>query len=228
MRLPCSRLRLSADRWGKCQWGEHLDNRAWNLIAHTRVQPACVCKCVSVSVCVLRASAECRGYKGVFVKARATPVFSQTFGLGVYGELKRCLSTEAPPIHLLMDTHAHTHTCTHTRHLTNGARYKMLGNLFMCMCVSTWLYSTWLYEYITVRWARVERRGFLLRDLLNFAVQLAGGGLVEFDAVGQTACLDGVQQTKCSNSIHVSSVFSQIEGDLGKKERREEYIQKHW
>ena len=125
-------------------------------------------------------------------------------------------------------THTHTHTRTHTRHLTNGARYKMLGNLFMCMCVSTWLYSTWLYEYITVRWARVERRGFLLRDLLNFAVQLAGGGLVEFDAVGQTACLDGVQQTKCSNSIHVSSVFSQIEGDLGKKERREEYIQKHW
>lgn len=84
-------------------------------------------------MCVLRVSAECRGYKGVFVKARATPVFSQTFGLGLYGELKRCLSTEAPLIHLLM----HTQARTHARRLTNGARYKMLGNLFMCVRVST-------------------------------------------------------------------------------------------
>lgn len=47
----------------------------------------------------------------------------------------------------------------------------------------------------TIRRAGVKRRGFFLRDLLNFAVQLAGGGLVEFDSVGQTACLDGVQES---------------------------------
>lgn len=72
---------------------------------------------------------------------------------------------------------------------------------------------------ITVRWARVEGRGFLLRDLLNFAVQLTGGRLVEFYAVGQTACLYGVQETKRTYAVHVSGVLGQIEGDLRKKKR---------
>ena len=46
------------------------------------------------------------------------------------------------PLFTYSHSHTHAHTRTHTRHLTNGARYKMLGNLFMCMCVSTWLYMT--------------------------------------------------------------------------------------
>lgn len=70
---------------------------------------ACVCVCVCVrTLHALKVSVECCGYKGVFVKTRATP--SQTAGLGVCVELKRSLRTEAPSIHSL--THMHTHTRT--------------------------------------------------------------------------------------------------------------------
>lgn len=92
----------------------------------------------------------------------------------------------------------------------------MLGNPCMCFHVDL-KYIT--YVCITVRWARVEGRGFLLRDLLDFAVQLAGGGLVEFYAVGQTACLYGVQETKRTHSVDICGVLCQLKGDLRDRER---------
>ncbi len=95
----------------------------------------------------------------------------------------------------------------------------MLGNLCMRFHMNL-QYIT--YVCVTVRWARVEGRGLLLRDLLNFAVQLAGGGLVEFYAVGQTTCLYGVQETKRPDTIHISGVLGQLEGDLRQGERGKE------
>lgn len=76
---------------------------------------------------------------------------------------------------------------------------------------------------ITIRRAGVEGRGLRLRDLLDFAVQLAGGGLVELDGVGQAAGLDGVQESQRPDAVHVGRVLGQVKGHLqgdGQKERR--------
>lgn len=94
----------------------------------------------------------------------------------------------------------------------------MLGNVWVCFHAAL----HYIFVCITVRWARVEGSGFLLRDLLDFAVQLAGGGLVEFYAVGQTARLYGVQETEGTYAIHVSGVLSQIKRDLKEREREKE------
>lgn len=75
------------------------------------------------------------------------------------------------------------------------------------------------YACITVRGARVEGRGLRLRDLMDFAVKLTGGGLVELHGVGQTARLHGVQETKCAHAVHVGGVLGQLEGDLMERER---------
>lgn len=74
---------------------------------------------------------------------------------------------------------------------------------------------------ITVRRAGVEGRGLRLRDLLDFAVQLAGGGLVELDGVGQAAGLDGVQESKRPNAVHVGRVLGQVKGHLRGDGQRE-------
>lgn len=70
---------------------------------------------------------------------------------------------------------------------------------------------------VTIRGARVEGRGLRLRDLLDFAEQLAGGGLVETNVVRQAARLYGVQQAKRADAVHVSCVLCQLEGDLDKR-----------
>lgn len=68
--------------------------------------------------------------------------------------------------------------------------------------------------WITIGGSGVKRRGLRLRDLLDFAVQLAGGGLVELDAVGQAAGLDGVQEPQRPDAVHVGGVLGQVEGHL--------------
>lgn len=73
---------------------------------------------------------------------------------------------------------------------------------------------------ITIRWARVEACSFRLRDLLNFAKHLAGGGLVEPYVVDHTARLYGIQETKCTHTVHISCVLCQIEGDLRQWQRK--------
>lgn len=75
--------------------------------------------------------------------------------------------------------------------------------------------------HVTVRWTRVEGSGFLLRDLLDFAVELTGGGLVEFNAAGQTTGLDGIQEAQRADTVHVSGVLGQVKGDLGGGEKRQ-------
>lgn len=245
MHLPCS-FRLSADRWGKCQWREHLDNIEYER--HT--YGLCVCVC---TLHALKVSVECCGYKGVFVKTRATP--SQTAGLGVCGELKRSLRTEAPlysftHTHALPCTHMHTHT-RRKRHIpekeseresSRKSGEKASSNLRLyaltrpstsvwqmvrgreskeiLVCVTVDVHVDLIqHMHLTVRWAGVKGSGLLLRDLLDFAIQLTSGCLVEFDTVGETTRLYGIQEAQSAYAVHISCVLSQVKGDLEKTEK---------
>ena len=61
--------------------------------------------------------------------------------------------------------------------------------------------------------ARVEGRGFLLRDLLHQAVQLGSGRLVEAGLLLQAQEADGLQQTQGADGIHVGGVLGGLETD---------------
>lgn len=78
------------------------------------------------------------------------------------------------------------------------------------------------YARITIRRSWVKGRGLFLGDLLDFAVQLAGGRLVELDAVGQAARLDGVQEAQRAHAVHVGRVLGQVERDLGEARKGRE------
>ena len=62
-----------------------------------------------------------------------------------------------------------------------------------------------------VRAARVERRSFLLRNLLHQAVQLAGAGLVETGFFLQAQDANGLQQAQGADCVYVCGVFRAFE-----------------
>lgn len=74
---------------------------------------------------------------------------------------------------------------------------------------------------ITIRGAGVEDGGFLLRDLLDFAIQLTGGGLVKPYAVSHITRLYCIQEAKRPHTVYISRVLCQIKGDLRKRHRGE-------
>lgn len=94
----------------------------------------------------------------------------------------------------------------------------MIIKLHVCFHISLWCIMD---ACVTIRGARVEWRGFLLRNLLNFAEEFAGGGLVESRGFDQTARLYGIQEAKCTHTVHISSVLGQVEGDLDEMDREE-------
>lgn len=53
-----------------------------------------------------------------------------------------------------------------------------------------------------------------LRDLLDLAEELAGGGLVEADVVLESDFPDGIEEAQGSDGVDVGCVFGDIEGDL--------------
>ena len=59
------------------------------------------------------AESECRGYKGVFVTVRATPVFSETFGLGREESSHSPSALKPPSTH--MHTSVHVNLCIHLK-----------------------------------------------------------------------------------------------------------------
>jgi hypothetical protein len=61
--------------------------------------------------------------------------------------------------------------------------------------------------------ATVEGRGFLLRDLLHQAIQLAGAGLVEARLLGQAQDADGLEQPQRADAVGVGRVFGLLEAD---------------
>lgn len=147
----------------------------------------------------LHVSALKYGYKGVFVKARAAPAFNQTFGLRLYERSnpdtlqptqKKCSFTISGP--------------------DNFTKERFVFILTDSVIVNV---------IITIRWAGVEDSVFPLRDLLNFAIQLTGWGLVKAYAVSHITCLYGIQETKRAHTIHISGVLRQIKGDLRKRQR---------
>lgn len=75
---------------------------------------------------------------------------------------------------------------------------------------------------ITIRGAGVEVGGFLLRDLLNFAIQLTGWGLVKPDTVSHITCLYRIQEAERPHTVDIGGVLCQIKGDLRKGQKGEE------
>jgi len=69
-------------------------------------------------------------------------------------------------------------------------------------------------ETRTIRRARVEGSGLALGNFNDLTVELAGGGLVKADLLGQPASPDGIEETKNSKAINLTSVLSHLEGDL--------------
>ena len=63
-----------------------------------------------------------------------------------------------------------------------------------------------------IRAARVERRGFLLRDFLHQAIQLGGAGLVEAGLLFQAQDADGFQDAQGADAVGVGGVFRRLEG----------------
>ena len=64
---------------------------------------------------------------------------------------------------------------------------------------------------------RVERGGFLLRDLLHQPVQFRRGGLIKLGFVGQSQNPDRLEQSQCAKCIAIGGVLGAVErhGDMG-------------
>lgn len=93
-------------------------------------------------------------------------------------------------------------------------------------CVFTFTDSVSANVIITIRGAGVEDGGFLLGDLLNFAIQLAGWGLVKPYTVSHVACLYCIQEAKRPHTVYIGGVLRQIKGDLRKRHRGKKDV--HW
>lgn len=65
-----------------------------------------------------------------------------------------------------------------------------------------------------VRGTRVERRGFALGCLDDFAVQLGSGGLIESDVLLESTGTDGIKQAQRAQPIDVARVFCHLERDF--------------
>ena len=66
----------------------------------------------------------------------------------------------------------------------------------------------------TIGRSGIERSGLSLGNLLDLAVELRGGSLVELDLACQIAAADGLQNAQSTKSINVCSVFGHLERDL--------------
>ena len=66
----------------------------------------------------------------------------------------------------------------------------------------------------TVRRARIERRGLLLRHLLHHAKELRSGRLVDAAFFGETSDANGFQQTKYAHGIDIGGEFRHVERHL--------------
>lgn len=64
-----------------------------------------------------------------------------------------------------------------------------------------------------IRAARVEGRGFLLRDFLDQAVEFGGGSLVEAGFLFQAKEADGFEQAQGANGVDIGGVFRGFEAD---------------
>src|SRR5271170_3278968 len=62
--------------------------------------------------------------------------------------------------------------------------------------------------------ARIERRGFRLRNLLDLAVHLRGRGLIEFDALLEAENADRLEQAQGADGVGIGGVFGGLETHL--------------
>lgn len=66
----------------------------------------------------------------------------------------------------------------------------------------------------TVRGTRVEGSSLGLRSFNDLSVEFGGRGLVESNVVVQSASSDSIEETECSETVDITSVFSHIERNL--------------
>lgn len=146
------------------------------------------------------------GYKGFFVKARATPAFNQTLASG-------CVESLNSDVYQLT-------RCTKIK--KKSCSFSVSEPIVTQeRCVFTFTKSVSANVIITIRGSGVEDGGFPLRNLLHFAIQLTGGGLVKPYTISHITRLYCIQEAESPQTIHISGVLCQIKGDLRKRNRGE-------